>query len=66
MSGNRECENFLELIASLLDTYRPEGIITWLGSGNRNFGGYSPKQLIADGDWEPLFAEADRIAGGSR
>ena len=57
--------SFLRLVDSLLDTYKPEGVLIWLNSGNRNFGGYSPRQMIHDGDWQPLFDEADRLAGGA-
>ena len=65
MSTDGERENFTALIDSLLDTYRPEGVLIWLTSGNRNLGGYSPRQMIAEGEWEPLLDEADRLAGGA-
>lgn len=60
-----ERASFLRLVESLLDTYRPEGVLIWLTSGNRNLGGYSPRQMIADGDWDHLLDEADRLAGGT-
>lgn len=66
MSTDGERESFRELVDSLLDTYRPEGVLIWLTSGNHNLGGYSPRHLIRDGDWQPLLDEADRLAGGSR
>lgn len=59
-----ESDQFQRLIGSLLDTYKPEGVLIWLTSGNRNFGGYSPRQMMRDGDWQPLLDEADRLAGG--
>lgn len=59
-----ESEQFQRLIRSLLDTYRPEGVLIWLTSGNSNFGGYSPEQMIREGDWQALLDEADRLAGG--
>lgn len=56
-----ERQNFLKLIERLLDTYRPEGVLIWLAAGNRQLGGYSPRQLIAEGEWESLLALADRM-----
>lgn len=64
MSTDGERESFLSLVDSLLDTYRPEGVLIWLASGNRNLGGYAPRDLIRDGEWQPLLDEADRLAGG--
>lgn len=67
MSGSDgERESFLELIESLLDTYRPEGVLIWLTSGNSRLGGYSPRDLIRDGEWQALLYEADNLAGGAR
>lgn len=66
MSTDGERESFTELIDALLDTYRPEGVLIWLTSGNRNLGGYSPRQLMAEGEWQPLLDEAERLAGGAR
>ena len=59
-----ESEQFQRLVTSLLDTYRPEGVLIWLTSSNRNFGGHSPISYIRDNDWQPLLDEADRLAGG--
>lgn len=66
VSTDGERENFTDLVDRLLDTYRPEGVLIWLTGSNRNFGGYSPRQLMSDGDWAPLLDEADRLAGGAR
>lgn len=51
------------IIASLLDTYKPEGVGIWLTSPNRNLGG-RPLDLIAAGDGGRVLAEADRLSGG--
>ena len=51
------------IIASLLDTYKPEGVGIWLNSPNRNLGG-RPLDLIAAGDGGRVLAEADRLSGG--
>lgn len=59
-----EREQSLRLIDSLLDTYRPEGVLIWLTSGNRHLDGFSPQQMIREGQWQRLIDEADRLAGG--
>lgn len=59
-----EREQFLKLVGSLLDTYRPQGVAIWLASGNRNLDGFSPADYMGFGDWQPLLDEADRLAGG--
>jgi hypothetical protein len=63
-NADGERERFLDLITSLLDTYRPEGVLIWLTSGNRDLGGYSPRDLIRDGEWDALLEIANRLAGG--
>lgn len=62
-----ERARFEQLIGSLLDTYRPEGVLIWLSSSNRNLNHRTPRELMATGsgdDWAQLLNEADRIAGG--
>jgi hypothetical protein len=59
-----ESEQFLELVRSLLDTYRPEGVLIWLQSRNRHFSDRTPLEVLRDEGWQPLLAEADRLAGG--
>lgn len=62
--GQGEREQFLRLISSLSDTYRPEGVLIWLTSRNRSLGDIAPRDYIAANDWQPLLDEADRLAGG--
>ena len=63
-AGPGEREQFLRLVSSLSDTYRPEGVLIWLTSRNRNLGNIAPREYIASGNWQPLLDEADRLAGG--
>lgn len=60
-----ERKHLLRLVDSLSDTYRPVGIAIWLNSSNRILGA-SPAELMEQGRWDELHAEAERLAGGPR
>lgn len=60
-----ERRELLALVDSLSDTYRPVGIAIWLNSRNKVLGA-SPAELMEQGRWDELHAEAERLAGGPR
>jgi len=57
-----EIEALRKVHEILKDTYTFAGVRIWLQSRNRNLGMQIPGELIKAGQYEPVLAEARRVA----
>lgn len=64
-AASPETAKFEQLISEVCEVYRPTGVLIWLNSPNKHFGGKSPRELIESGtddNWAQLLNESGRLA----
>ncbi len=54
-----------QIVKTLSEVYRDEGIQIWLRSRNRNLGGRRPIELLASGALDEVLAEVDNVVRGA-
>lgn len=52
------------LITQLADVYTPDGVEVWLHGRNRHLDGQRPIDLLADGDFDQVRREVERLNHG--
>ncbi|OYN80444.1 hypothetical protein [Mycolicibacterium sphagni] len=54
-----------DIVKALGEVYKPDGILSWLRSRNRNLQNYTPLELLGNGSEDRVRAEVERLVGGA-